>query len=63
MKKSKKKQIAWWSAIGVATVAFTAYWLFGSGPKLKPVLETAPVEFGDLTVELPATGSIDAVNV
>lgn len=63
MKKGKKRRIVWWSAIGVATVAFTAYWLFGSGPKQKPVLETAAVEFGDVTVELPATGSIDAVNV
>src|SRR5262249_9722250 len=40
-----------------------AYWTFGSGPSQKPVLETAAVERGDLSVELPATGNIDAVNV
>ena len=47
----------------IASFAPVAYWTFGSGPAKRPVLETAAVEFGDLTLELPATGSIDAVNV
>lgn len=61
--KPKKKQRLAWMAVGAAIFIAGAYWTFGSGPSKKAVLETAAVEFGDLAVELPATGSIDAVNV
>ena len=63
MGKSKKRRNLVWLAAGAVVFVSAAYWTFGSGPSTKTVLETAPVEFGDLTVELPATGTIDAVNV
>ena len=63
MKKRKKQQMVMWAVVGLAVFSFTGYWTFGLTPAPKPVVETAVVEFGDLTVELPATGSIDAVNV
>ncbi len=62
MRKSKRKRLTW-IAVSAALFVSLAYWTLGSGPSLKPVLETANVEFGDLTVELPATGQVDAVNV
>jgi HlyD family secretion protein len=63
MKKSKKKKTLAGGILGLAVFVWAVYWTLGSGPPPRHVLETAPVEFGDLTVELPATGSIDAVNV
>ncbi|MBI3666156.1 MAG: HlyD family secretion protein [Acidobacteria bacterium] len=63
MKKKRKKKIAIWATVAFAVFAFTGYWTFGFSPAPKPVVETAAVELGDLSVELPATGSIDAFNV
>ncbi len=39
------------------------WWVFSPPPAPKQAVQPAPVEQGDLTLELPATGSIDAVNV
>ncbi len=52
-----------WSVLAVAVVGGAFYAIFMPDRAATPVTETAPVEFGDLTVELPATGNIDAVNV
>lgn len=62
MKKSKRKRLTWIAIAAVLFVSLT-YWTLGSGPSQKPVLETAAVEFGDLTVELPAAGQVDAISV
>ncbi len=63
MNKSGKKQNLLWIAMGVAISISALYWSLSSKGPEKPTLETAPVEVGDLTVEVPATGSVDAVNV
>ena len=61
--KPKQKRRLTWIVVAAAIFIAGAYWTFGSGPSKNPTLETAEVEFGDLMVELPATGSIDVVNV
>lgn len=48
---------------GGVVCAFALYWSLSPGPPPKPTLEMASVEVGDLTLEVPAAGSVDAVNV
>ncbi len=64
MAKGRKKSGWWLGAAGVAAVALSGglYWILQPAPQLTAP-ETAVVERGELRVELPVTGSIDAVNV
>ena len=63
MNKSKDKRTWVGVILGVALCAAALYWSLRSAPAPKPTLETAAVEIGDLTLEVPATGSVDAMNV
>lgn len=47
----------------MVVVAVGFWWVLSPAPAGKSAVEMATVERGDLSVELPATGSIDAVNV
>src|ERR1051325_513515 len=61
--KSKDRQTWVWGIVALAVCAAALYWSLRPAPPPQSTLETAAVEIGDLTLEVPATGSVDAVNV